>query len=542
MRTLINPLNLPYPYLHRGKSACRSAGDPSLVCYRGIYYLFATSAGGFYYSYDMTDWQYHRNAALDMYSQAPCACVINDRLVFAAPGKKQLSFYRTADPFSDEWEVCTAPLSVKDPALFQDPGGSVCLYWAVGHMILGQELDPETLQPIGEAPVVAASPLPVSRPVRLSSGGKKDSKPLHGVCMNRWNGRYYLQFTYGGVDRVWTADGPFGPFSPQKPEPVTAAQAGFLPGVSGGSTFTDVYGNLWHAGTVEIGPRAQRICLLPAGLDAAGHLYCSETWTDMPLPIPEGAFQPQALHPDWTLLSYRAAAFASSSVKGHEPAMAVDEDIRTCWCAETTEDAWLMLDLFTSKKIYAVQIALADCGIPAKEVPAPIKVDGLYIDLDQRRRTRWILEGSVNKVDWAVLIDRSAADTDLAHAYVELPGPVRVRYLRLKAVELPYQARLAVSGLRVFGTSDLTPPAAVSVVRAAIDPPHTVALQWQQAAGAYGYRVRYGTAPDRLFLTRRILEKTQVTLSDLTSDSPWYAAVDAFGEGGTTPGTVYRIF
>lgn len=42
-----NPLNLEYKYQHYGKAAHREAADPTLILFKGTYYLFASMSAGF---------------------------------------------------------------------------------------------------------------------------------------------------------------------------------------------------------------------------------------------------------------------------------------------------------------------------------------------------------------------------------------------------------------------------------------------------------------------------------------------------------------
>ena len=61
MGVLINPLNIPYQFQHYNKQASREAADPTLIFFKGRYYLFASMSGGFYYSDDMLHWDWHEN-------------------------------------------------------------------------------------------------------------------------------------------------------------------------------------------------------------------------------------------------------------------------------------------------------------------------------------------------------------------------------------------------------------------------------------------------------------------------------------------------
>lgn len=94
-----NPLDLAYKFQHYGKAAHREAADPTLVLFKGTYYLFASMSAGFYYSNDLASWQWHENRNLDMYLYAPDARQIGDYLYFCASSKGESStIWRTKAP------------------------------------------------------------------------------------------------------------------------------------------------------------------------------------------------------------------------------------------------------------------------------------------------------------------------------------------------------------------------------------------------------------------------------------------------------------
>ena len=66
-----NPLDLNYKYQHYGENAHREGADPTLIFFKGKYYLFVSMSAGFYYSDDLTHWNWHENRNLDIYHYAP---------------------------------------------------------------------------------------------------------------------------------------------------------------------------------------------------------------------------------------------------------------------------------------------------------------------------------------------------------------------------------------------------------------------------------------------------------------------------------------
>ena len=366
-RILINPLNIPYQFQHYNKQASREAADPTLIFFKGRYYLFASMSGGFYYSDDMIHWDWHENRKLTPFRYAPDVRQVGDWLIFSSSDRNPSEIYRTKDPMSDDFEKLSEPFPFWDPNTFQDEDGRVYFYWGCANTtpIWGQEFDPEAMTPIGEKKELIFGNTAAhgwerpNYPGRPKEQGKEglamrlyrlfmrlsgsDKKPfIEGAFMNKWNGKYYLQYaapgtelaTYG--DGVYVGDSPLGPFTYQAHNPFSSKPGGFITGAGHGSTIEDEYGNLWHASTMRISVNAnfeRRLGLFPAGLDRDGLLFCNQNLADYPLEIPEGKFDPHSIKPKWMLLSYKKNVAASSYREGHEPVKALDEDIRSCWCA-----------------------------------------------------------------------------------------------------------------------------------------------------------------------------------------------------------------
>ena len=164
------------------------------------------------------------------------------------------------------------------------------------------------------------------------------------------------------------------------------------------------------------------------------------------------------------------------------------------------------------------------------------------IDLSDELRTRWILEGSVDGKTWYVLEDKSAVNTNLPHDYV-LGRGIQVRYIRLRSIELPYNARLAISGLRVFGTKEgvALPDAVTEVQVQRLEDEMTAYLNWRSVENAQGYNVRYGIAPDKLYTSYQVYAKNEVLITSLNRGVPYWFAVDAFNEAGIQEGVIRKL-
>ncbi len=272
-----NPLDLAYKFQHYGKAAHREAADPTLVLFKGTYYLFASMSAGFYYSNDLASWQWHENRNLDMYLYAPDARQIGDYLYFCASSKGESStIWRTKDPLSDQFEKVSAPFDFWNPAIFSDDDGRVYLYWgsANDRPIYGTELDPATMTPIGERKSLIYGDKNSHGFERFNfPGKKKKDRPeleqtlydiffgsgdpfMEGPYMSKLNGRYYLQYSAPATEEsiysngYVVGDAPLGPFTFGVNSPFSSRLSGFITAAGHGSTMEDRYGNLWHVASM----------------------------------------------------------------------------------------------------------------------------------------------------------------------------------------------------------------------------------------------------------------------------------------------------
>lgn len=575
MKEYCNPLDLNYKYQHYGKAAHREGADPTLILFKGKYYLFVSMSAGFYYSDDLIQWDWHENRSLELYLYAPDARQIGDYLYFCASDKgTPCTIWRTLDPLSDQFEKVSAPFDFWDPNLFCDDDGRVYLYWGSSNFdpIWGVELDSKTMMPIGEKKGLLRENKNVRGWERFCYPGKprikrkfpdnffhwlyfdSNGKPfLEGPFMNKWNGKYYLQYAapateepiYG--DGYYVSDSPLGPFTYAPNSPFSMRLGGFIQGAGHGSTIEDKFGNLWHVSSMCICVNEnfeRRVGLFPAKLDKDGLLYCNQHFADYPTVIPEGKFDADDIKPQYMLLSYKKKVSASSARPGYAPEMAVDESIRTWWCARGCGGEWIQVDLGGIYEPHSIQLNFADHEIASMKMPPEQCAKegaggGRYIDSGKDLRTRYLLEGSLDGENWVTLDDRREALTDFSHPYLVLQEGTALRYVRLTGVERPYGSPLAVSGLRVFGFGRGDKPAAVSGGTAVMaDRDRTCRLTWQPVREAIGYNVRFGIAPDKLYSSYQVYDAAQVSIITLNADQDYYYAIDAFNENGITPGKV----
>ena len=550
MSVFCNPLNINYRYQfikdpQSGTvSVNREAADPSLICYRGRYYIFASMTLGVWVSDDLAHWENHRLPDdLPLYDYAPDVRVIGEWVVICASSRDQIChYYRTKDILEGPYEKVEGSFPFWDPNLFQDDDGRVYFYWGCSdeEPIYGIEVDPETLQPLcSPRELIFQDPAAIGYE-RVGEDHCLSRRPyIEGAWMNKHQGRYYLQYANPGTefniygDGVYVGSSPLGPFHLAENNPYSYHPGGFMPGAGHGSTEADAEGKLWHAASMRISVNhmfERRVGLWRAGFDADGELFCNQRYGDWPMRTETA--DPWA-KPEWFLQSYRKAAAASSHTPGHEPQLAADENAQTWWqAADGGPDEWLSLDLGKCCDVHAVQINFADERID-RPAPGSFRNGERCID-DAPMYTRWLLEGSEDGAHYAVLADKREAMTDLSHDLVVWEEGIPLRYLRLSHMEVPYGQRPCISGLRVFGRGDGPAPAeAVFDAERISDLDFTVRMH---AEGAVGYNVLWGENEHKLYHSAMCFAKT-LQIGALVKGRHYTVRVDAFNENGITEGT-----
>lgn len=587
-RIYCNPLDLEYRYqdvrftgVVRGltigeprRSVHREGADPSLVRYRGRYYLFVSMSRGFWHSDDLLDWQYVATDKIPPYDYAPDVRVVDGALIISASRKTNSPFFRSVDPLADDFEEITpGTFEFWDPHVFQDLDDRVYFYWGCSSddPIRGVEMD-STFTPIGQPVDLITTdtttrgwektgedyvvPEPVTEREKLVASFSNGKPYLEGAWMTRVDDTYYLQYAAPGTEWNTYADGyftgahPLGPFTYSPTNPFSSKPGGFITGAGHGSTVQDEYGNWWHTATMRISINdvyERRVGLFPAGFDEDGVLYCNQNFGDYPCAVPAGPVDArERIAPEWMLLSYRAAARASSSAEGHLPGLAVNENIRDWWASDGPgRGHWIEIEMDGGHEVHAIQVNLADHEL-ADYASADLIVEGK----DQGHTWRGIhadhtaaqftVEGSIDGQEWVTLHDSRDDERERPHALILLDAPAEYRLIRVRADRVPFDGPFAVSGIRVFGVGVGEPPAETTP-RAVRTDGMTAELEWPPVDGAHGYNIRYGHAPDRLYHSWLVYEQNHLRLPSLNDGETVWVSVDSFNENGVTPGRAFEV-
>lgn len=555
-RVFCNPLNIGYGYTpFDDREAHRATADPVIVLFKGTYYLFATNQWGYWWSEDLVDWTFVPRLFLkDRHDTkdelcAPAAWVMNGELyLIGSTYTTDFTLWKSADPRTDTWVEAKDPFGTPawDPGFFRDDDGRLYLYHGSSNTkpIFGLELNPETFAPKGEQTELLR--LDPARHGWHRFGEHHDNTFLdpfiEGAWMNKFNGRYYLQYGAPGTefsgyaDGVAVADSPLGPFTNQRHNPFASKLGGFARGAGHGSTFQDRYGNWWHVGTLALSVKnnfERRIGLWPAGFDADGVMFCNTAYGDFPMHAPAHPFDTRdGAATGWMLLNHAKPVTASSSLGALTPNLAVDEDIRTHWSAATANAGeWITSDLGSPCTLHAVQINYADQNADIRGNP-------------RGRRHRYVLEASADGDSWTVAADKSASEADTPHDLVVFEPPLSARFIRLRNIEVP-TGTFALSGLRAFGVAPtIAPPRPVAgfrVLRGASEP-RNAWLKWPRDPNATGYVIRAGIDKDKLYTAVTVTNASEYYFRALDADQPHHFQIEAFNEAGVSARTpVVRI-
>jgi len=535
-----NPLNISYRFCLDQPSR-REAADPTVILYKDNYYLFASKSGGYWYSNDLNNWNFVTTTDLPLENYAPTAITLGDWVYFFCSNSNTI--YRSNNPMSGKWEVFNSsfPISTTDPALFVDSDGKVYFYYGCSNdsPIQAIELDVNNkLNPKG-SPVDCFIGNPAEHGWEQPGDyNNKTGNPwVEGAWMNKYNGRYYLQYAGPGTeyksygDGVYVSENPLGPFTYATNNPFSSKPEGFIAGAGHGSTFEDKYGNWWHIATMSVSVKhmfERRLGLFPAGFDKEGNLYTRTDFGDYPILIPDHKYTDVTeLIKDWKLLSYHKTAEASSSISTYPVSYAFDENIRTYWSAKTgNKDEWLSVDLGAICSVNGVQVNFAE--------------NNTQLLGRNTRSEQYLIEYSSDKQTWNVLIDKTTNTEDLTHQFSILPTSVNARYVRVTNYRVP-GGTFAISDLRIFGKGSTLMTSGVDSIklqRSAIDP-RIIKLTWKKQLNATGYNIRFGTKPDKLYRSYEVYGDTTVTIHSLNKHQSCFFEVDVFDENGIVKGNIH---
>jgi xylan 1,4-beta-xylosidase len=539
LTTYCNPIDISYRFC-LDKPSRREAADPTMIHFKGKYYLFASKSGGYWTSKDMLKWDFIETNEFPTEEYAPTVVAIGGKMYFLASSETKSTVYVSSNPEKGKWSVAVDSLQqpVWDPALFLDDDGRLYLYWGCSNEkpTYGVEVDyKNNFKFIGEIQsFVKAKPSEYGWEVPGDYNLNDEKAPwIEGSWMTKVNGKYYLQYAGPGTeyksyaDGVYVSDKPLGPFTLQPTNPFCSKPEGFVAGGGHGSSFGDKFGNRWQVGAVSISKKhmfERRLAMFPVFCDSDGTLYSNTKYGDYPMYIPQKKVRSfDDLFTGWMLLSYGKRLLVSSKIDSCIPIFMTDENIRTYWSAKTgNPDEYAKIDLGAPCDVYAIQINFAEekTNIFGREKKLYHRFN-IFCSNDGER--------------WKKLVDRSTNMTDNSHQYIQLREKETCRYVMIRNVEVPGGC-FAISDFRIFGKGHGQAPKPITdfIATRFEDDKRKVELKWSYATGAKGYVISYGISKDKLYQHYTVYTSNSVIISNLNANLPYYFTIEAFNENGIT--------
>ncbi|EOR93233.1 Arabinan endo-1,5-alpha-L-arabinosidase A [Arcticibacter svalbardensis MN12-7] len=544
MTTYCNPLNIDYTYMVYDSNrdiSYRSGADPAVVTFKGEYYMFVTRSIGYWHSTDLTNWTFITPEKWYFQgSNAPAAHNYKDSVLYVAGDPSgSMSILYTDNPKKGDWKAVPAILNdLQDPDLFIDDDGQAYMFWGSSNTfpLRGKKLDKANRFRASDE-TVELFKLDGERHGWERFGENHSDTVLKGYMEGAWltkyNKKYYMQYAAPGTefnvygDGVYMSDSPLGPYKYAPNNPVFYKPGGFANGSGHGSTVIGPDNKFWHFASMAVSINVnweRRLCLFPAYFDQDGLMYSNTSFGDYPHYTPSVAGK-MGHFKGWMLLSYNKPIKASSSLDKFKPENIVDESIKSFWVAAKNDDQqWIEIDLLKAAKVCAIQVNYNDYKSNLYG-----RLPGLY--------QRYLIEGSTDKKNWTVLVDRQDNYRDVPNDYVELGVPQKVRYIRYKNIHVP-TPNLSISGLRVFGIGEGKKPAPVKGFKVKqYKDLRDADLSWNKASGVQGYNVLWGIAPDKLYNSWMVYDTNVLNLKSLSIDQTYYFSIEAFNENGISART-----
>lgn len=541
-KTYCNPLNVDYSYMIYNSDrdlSYRSGADPSVVEFRGEYYMFVTRSMGYWHSKDLLNWDFITPEKWYFEgSNAPTAFNYKDSVMYVTGNPSgNMSILYTDNPKKGDWKTTPSILyDLQDPALFIDDDDQAYMFWGSSNTypLRGKKLN-KNKRFIVESETTELFKLDMNQHGWERFGENHADTTLAGYMEGAWltkhNGKYYMQYSAPGTefnvyaDGVYMADHPLGPYTYAPNNPVSYKPGGWMNGAGHGSTVIGPGGNYWHFASMSLSAIVnweRRLCMFPTFFDKEGLMWTDTNFGDYPHYAPAEKGKPGAFT-GWMLVSYNKPVKASSAKGEHQASLVTDEKVKSFWLADTNGDKeWLEIDLQNPAMIYAVQTNYFDY-----KSDFYTKMEGL--------RHRYQVQGSLDGKEWYNLVDRAKSFKDTPNDYVELDTPKEARFIRYQNIEVP-TPNLAISDIRVFGIGKGKKPGRVENFKVDRKADRRDAMiTWKEQPNAQGYNIRWGIAPDKLYNSWLVYGDTELLLKSLTVDQIYYFAIEAFNENGIAP-------
>jgi F5/8 type C domain len=219
-------------------------------------------------------------------------------------------------------------------------------------------------------------------------------------------------------------------------------------------------------------------------------------------------------------------AYPRDIAKSHTfPAVNVtDENPRTFWVAQSNKAGeWLTIDLQDEYQVKALQVNYTDYKSNIFKSDATVY-------------TQFRMYSSIDGKNWDMIADLSREKRDRPNAYIELPKPVKARFVKYEHVYIA-SPNLAISDIRIFGNGKGQPPPTPANLSARRDiDPRNAFIAWTKVPGAVGYNILWGIGKNKLYQTYQVFadQGNTLELRALTIGQDYYFAIESFDENGVS--------
>ena len=471
-KTFCNPMSLPecpqgrdFNWKTYTGDSYRSISDPSVMYYDNKWYLYP-SYGIAWVSEDFATWKHVECTPYDAPCYSPSVIPWKGKFLLTAHSHPLYVGDTPTGPFEllgsfimpDGKEI-----NPSDSALFLDDTGRIYIYWCSGrpdpergvtvHRSVGVELDYDNPRRMLTMPVVLNEMDP-SHPWERFGQRNQDEEFgwIEGQWMVKHNGRYYLIYAASGTEfgsysmgAYYSDEGPLGPFTYQKNNPVTRHCHGLVSGAGHGCIEHGPNNTLWAFYTTTLAYTycfERRIGMDYIDVNEDGELYCPRI-TDTPQYAP-GQVADHLNDGDTGLLpltfGMRDMQKSSSHIEGRNSFYALEENMQTWWQPRPEDkQPSMVVPLSAPYEIEASRIIWREVGLDYDNgvLPGPFKYK-IEVCPDD------------NESEWHTLIDATDNDTDLYSDYRTFPAKTG-RVVRLTITGWPEGIAPGVVSFTVFG-------------------------------------------------------------------------------------------
>ena len=178
------------------------------------------------------------------------------------------------------------------------------------------------------------------------------------------------------------------------------------------------------------------------------------------------------------------------------------------------------MDLGKPMELSALQISFSDEGFKTYRHDKTIPV------------YQYIVEGSLNGIDWYPLANRSENTKDQIYELITLDQKVKTRFVRVKNTKDFAVGCFSIADMRLFGKAKGKAPKQVSgFIGERNKDRRRITFTWKKQPSVEGYVIRWGTSPNHIDNAVMVYDN-QAEFGFFDRDMTYYATIEAFNESG----------